>query len=148
MQVQVHFKDARNKRVDLIHQIKLDWTQTGLQTFGGETSVSAKLILKPADFVLDTKSVPLSQSSSEPNSINSKYVIVDANSTGTEQNGQSETRDGTSICCFEQPMPVISQPVSTSTSTLLANELDFENTSQKETNLNIAKMIRLLFDCI
>lgn len=35
-----------------MHPIKLDWTQTGLQTFGGETITNAKLILKPADFVL------------------------------------------------------------------------------------------------
>ena len=51
MHVQIHFKDARNKRVDVSHLLKLDWTQTGLQTFGGETTVDAQLILKPADFI-------------------------------------------------------------------------------------------------
>ena len=51
MHVQIHFKDARSKRVDISHLLKLDWTQTGLQTFGGETTVDAQLILKPADFI-------------------------------------------------------------------------------------------------
>lgn len=55
--VQIHFKDARNKRVDINHQLKLDWTQTGLQTFGGETSCIVRLSLKPNDYVKDNHSV-------------------------------------------------------------------------------------------
>ena len=54
--VQIHFKDARNKRIDITHQLKLDWTQTGLQTFGGETAQNAKLILKPNDYANHTSS--------------------------------------------------------------------------------------------
>lgn len=74
-----------------MHPIKLDWTQTGLQTFGGETIANAKLILKPADFVLDSKQAPVVQSSSEM-SINSNCVITD--------NGVKITtdRDSNSIC--------------------------------------------------
>ncbi len=49
--VQIHFKDSRNKRIDLNHQLKLDWTQTGLQTFGGECSTQTQLIIKPNDFI-------------------------------------------------------------------------------------------------
>ena len=54
--VQIHFKDARNKRIDLTHQLKLDWTQTGLQTFGGECTTQALLILKPNDYVHSSNS--------------------------------------------------------------------------------------------
>lgn len=50
---QIHFKDPRNKRVDINHLLKLDWTQTGLQTFGGETTKECQLIIKPNDFKSD-----------------------------------------------------------------------------------------------
>ena len=50
--VQIHFKDPRNKRVDICHQLKLDWTQTGLQTFGGETCQQVELQLKKSDQLL------------------------------------------------------------------------------------------------
>lgn len=49
--VQIHFKDARNKRVDISHLLKLDWTQTGLQTFGGETNQEIQLTVKQNDFI-------------------------------------------------------------------------------------------------
>jgi BRCT domain type II-containing protein len=48
--VQIHFKDSRNKRLDITHPIKLDWTQTGLQTFGGETTKETVMVLKPGDY--------------------------------------------------------------------------------------------------
>uniref|UniRef100_A0A3Q3JRY1 YEATS domain-containing protein 2 n=1 Tax=Monopterus albus TaxID=43700 RepID=A0A3Q3JRY1_MONAL len=41
VRIQIHFKDHRNKRIDIIHQLKLDRTYTGLQTLGAET-VSSK----------------------------------------------------------------------------------------------------------
>ncbi|TNN67775.1 YEATS domain-containing protein 2 [Liparis tanakae] len=37
VRIQIHFKDTRNKRIDIIHQLKLDRTYTGLQTLGAET---------------------------------------------------------------------------------------------------------------
>ncbi|XP_037132091.1 YEATS domain-containing protein 2 isoform X1 [Syngnathus acus] len=57
VRIQIHFKDHRNKRVDIIHQLKLDRTYTGLQTLGAETVVDVELqrnslgeeyILKPS----------------------------------------------------------------------------------------------------
>ena len=61
VQVQIHFKDTRNKRIDVLHPIKLDWTQTGLQTFGGETSTQARLIIKPTDYIMMmTENMPTS----------------------------------------------------------------------------------------
>ncbi|XP_054717548.1 LOW QUALITY PROTEIN: YEATS domain-containing protein 2-like [Uloborus diversus] len=43
VRVQLHFHDARNKPVDVIHNLKLDKTFTGLQTLGAETVVELYL---------------------------------------------------------------------------------------------------------
>ncbi|XP_053316118.1 YEATS domain-containing protein 2 [Spea bombifrons] len=43
VRVQIHFKDSRNKRIDIIHNLKLDRTYTGLQTLGAETVVEVEL---------------------------------------------------------------------------------------------------------
>lgn len=70
--VQIHFKDARNKRLDINHNLKLDWTQTGLQTFGGETSCCSKLVLKPNDFVDDSAIQSVSKIKNSPDPQESK----------------------------------------------------------------------------
>ncbi|XP_062988523.1 YEATS domain-containing protein 2 [Elgaria multicarinata webbii] len=43
VRIQIHFKDSRNKRIDIIHNLKLDRTYTGLQTLGAETVVDVEL---------------------------------------------------------------------------------------------------------
>ncbi|XP_059165902.1 YEATS domain-containing protein 2-like [Physella acuta] len=43
VRVQLHFIDSRNKKVDIIHHLKLDKTFTGLQTPGAETIVEVEL---------------------------------------------------------------------------------------------------------
>ncbi|XP_017690355.1 PREDICTED: YEATS domain-containing protein 2-like [Lepidothrix coronata] len=43
VRVQIHFKDSQNKRIDIIHNLKLDRTYTGLQTLGAET-VSQRVV--------------------------------------------------------------------------------------------------------
>ncbi|KAJ1089656.1 hypothetical protein NDU88_002805 [Pleurodeles waltl] len=43
VRVQIHFKDSQNKRVDIIHNLKLDRTYTGLQNLGAETVVDVEL---------------------------------------------------------------------------------------------------------
>ncbi|KAM4693340.1 YEATS domain-containing protein 2 isoform 2-T3 [Discoglossus pictus] len=43
VRVQIHFKDSQNKRIDIIHNLKLDRTYTGLQTLGAETVVEVEL---------------------------------------------------------------------------------------------------------
>nr|XP_033813586.1 YEATS domain-containing protein 2 isoform X9 [Geotrypetes seraphini] len=43
VRVQIHFKDSHNKRIDIIHRLKLDRTYTGLQTLGAETVVDVQL---------------------------------------------------------------------------------------------------------
>ena len=66
IRVQLHFKDARNKRVDINHLLKLDWTQTGLQTFGGETFKDIELAMKPNDFKAELNKANNSQKQVEP----------------------------------------------------------------------------------
>ncbi|XP_038048877.1 YEATS domain-containing protein 2-like [Patiria miniata] len=43
IRIQLHFLDPRNKKVDIIHPLKLDRTYTGLQTLGAETIVDVEL---------------------------------------------------------------------------------------------------------
>ncbi|OCT81054.1 YEATS domain containing 2 L homeolog isoform X1 [Xenopus laevis] len=43
VRVQIHFKDSQNKRIDIIHNLKLDRTYTGLQNLGAETVVEVEI---------------------------------------------------------------------------------------------------------
>ncbi|GFS06930.1 YEATS domain-containing protein 2 [Elysia marginata] len=43
VRVQLHFVDPRNKKLDIIHHLKLDKTFTGLQTLGAETVVEVEI---------------------------------------------------------------------------------------------------------
>lgn len=67
VRVQIHFKDQRNKRIDIIHHLKLDRTYTGLQTLGAETVVDVELYRNSLgdDFIPSAPS-SLSSSSSHP----------------------------------------------------------------------------------
>ncbi|RXN20119.1 YEATS domain-containing 2 isoform X1 [Labeo rohita] len=67
VRVQIHFKDQRNKRIDIIHHLKLDRTYTGLQTLGAETVVDVELHRNSLgdDFI---PSAPSSSSSSSSSS--------------------------------------------------------------------------------
>lgn len=63
IRVQLHLKDARGRKVDIIHLLKLDQTYTGLQSLGAETHVDVEIEHKvltstPAIAVLEiTKTV-------------------------------------------------------------------------------------------
>ena len=64
--------------MDLNHQLKLDWAQTGLQTFGGETSLTTKLVLKPNDYIFnksDSSTTAHNKEANSAESINSRYLI-------------------------------------------------------------------------
>ncbi|GAB1598335.1 YEATS domain-containing protein 2-like [Argonauta hians] len=70
IRVQLHFHDQRNKRVDIIHHLKLDRTYTGLQTFGAETTVEIEIekgkplesaVAIPSSASLHLPSVPKTQ---------------------------------------------------------------------------------------
>ncbi|BFZ22580.1 hypothetical protein BsWGS_25619 [Bradybaena similaris] len=43
VRVQLHFVDPRNKKVDILHHLKLDKSYTGQQTLGAETTVEVDL---------------------------------------------------------------------------------------------------------
>lgn len=47
LRVQLHFKSALNKPMDIIHYLKLDRTYTGLQTLGAETLVDIWIYADP-----------------------------------------------------------------------------------------------------
>lgn len=55
--VQIHFKDSRNKRVDIIHALKLDWALTGKQKCSGETSSIADLLINNFDYIEEIKPI-------------------------------------------------------------------------------------------
>ena len=87
IRVQLHFRDSRNKRFDVIHNLKLDKTYTGLQTLGAETVVNIELHKHASgDHEI------FSRSSSECNSpvppLNSHEIV-----TGNTQSGKEKHQD-------------------------------------------------------
>ncbi|KAL8603257.1 hypothetical protein ACOMHN_017372 [Nucella lapillus] len=58
VRVQLHFKDQRNKRVDIIHNLVLDKTCTGVQTLGAETMVTVDVVRDPVPGSRHRPSVP------------------------------------------------------------------------------------------
>ncbi|KAI4888167.1 hypothetical protein NFI96_014752, partial [Prochilodus magdalenae] len=72
VRVQIHFKDQRNKRIDIIHHLKLDRTYTGLQTLGAETVVDVELHRSS----LGEELIPFPSSSSSSSSSSSHLASV------------------------------------------------------------------------
>ncbi|KAM9790179.1 YEATS domain-containing protein 2 isoform 1-T1 [Syngnathus typhle] len=73
VRIQIHFKDHRNKRVDIIHQLKLDRTYTGLQTLGAETVVDVELQRNSLgeEYILKPSSSKLAHTASSPMTVTS-----------------------------------------------------------------------------
>uniref|UniRef100_A0A672RRA4 YEATS domain-containing protein 2 n=1 Tax=Sinocyclocheilus grahami TaxID=75366 RepID=A0A672RRA4_SINGR len=86
VRVQIHFKDQRNKRIDIIHHLKLDRTYTGLQTLGAETVVDVELHRNSLgdDFI---HSAPSSSSSSSSSSSHLLFVGGSGSSSSTAAQG-------------------------------------------------------------
>ncbi|XP_030630073.1 YEATS domain-containing protein 2 [Chanos chanos] len=76
VRVQIHFKDPRNKRIDIIHHLKLDRTYTGLQTLGAETVVDVELHRNS----LGEDFIPFPSSSSASSSSSSQLTTAAASS--------------------------------------------------------------------
>jgi hypothetical protein len=98
--VQVHFKDTRNKRLDIQHELKLDWTLTGLQTFGGETSRLVDLVVNKNDYI-DTQAVTAmasdghkSTSLGECGHVDRKQVVNDEQMSDTNSISNSNSNSG------------------------------------------------------
>ena len=72
VRVQLHFVENKNKRVDIIHHLKLDKTYTGLQTLGAETHVEIELDRKNFDGLSSCQA----QDSSRKNTTSSSEVLV------------------------------------------------------------------------
>ncbi|XP_056149245.1 YEATS domain-containing protein 2 [Lampris incognitus] len=118
VRIQIHFKDPRNKRIDIIHQLKLDRTYTGLQTLGAETVVDVELhrdslgddyVLLPSSSKMSRRAVsPMSPStltqtvghSGSPTS-NSLDSITDKGLIKTEM-GRSAGGHGTGLTAGER----------------------------------------------
>lgn len=109
-----------------MHAIKLDWTQTGLQTFGGETSASAKLILKPADFILT-------------NSSNTPTVSTTTSITNTTQPESMTTNKPSQINRDNEEkiedIPMNSTDTASSMSSLSSSSQSAAHDNRSETNL-------------
>ncbi|XP_020566707.1 YEATS domain-containing protein 2 isoform X3 [Oryzias latipes] len=73
VRIQIHFKDPRNKRIDIIHQLKLDRTYTGLQTLGAETVVDVELHRDSLgeDYYFQSSSSKVTQGTASPLSASS-----------------------------------------------------------------------------
>jgi hypothetical protein len=109
-----------------MHAIKLDWTQTGLQTFGGETSASAKLILKPADFILT-------------NSSNTPAISTTTSITNTTQPESMTTNKPSQINRDNEEkiedIPMSSTDTASSMSSLSSSSQSAAHDNRSETNL-------------
>ncbi|KAL0111521.1 hypothetical protein PUN28_013018 [Cardiocondyla obscurior] len=73
LRVQLHFKNALNKPMDIIHHLKLDRTYTGLQTLGSETLVDVWIRTTESD------NVELNNDESAESSANDTIVKIEPN---------------------------------------------------------------------
>ena len=80
VRVQLHFVDNKNKRVDIIHHLKLDKTYTGLQTLGAETHVEIELDRKNFDGL----NLPQCQDTNKKNMATSLDVVLPKSSSEQE----------------------------------------------------------------
>lgn len=78
IRVQLHFVGTRNKRVDIIHELKLDKTYTGLQTLGAETVVDLEIDRKTFEDLGIPVSWELAQDTSSASDTISKTPTVDS----------------------------------------------------------------------
>ena len=95
VRVQLHFVENKNKRVDIIHHLKLDKSYTGLQTLGAETHV---------DIELDRKNfVGLSSSKSSVEDTYRKNTSSSSHALATNPCSVRESAAPISSKCFELP---------------------------------------------
>ena len=94
VRVQLHFVDPRNKRVDVIHELKLDRTYTGLQTLGAETVVDLELDRR----TFNDNCIPFDSSKSGiEETLSTNLVNVTANATEENHHCHSERRPSSTV---------------------------------------------------
>ncbi|XP_066511576.1 YEATS domain-containing protein 2-like isoform X1 [Hoplias malabaricus] len=98
VRVQIHFKDQRNKRIDIIHHLKLDRTYTGLQTLGAETVVDVELHRN----TLGEEFIPHPSSSSSSSSSYSHLAGAPEISLAGQTAGLNLKNESLSLSCSEQ----------------------------------------------
>ncbi|KAM9322687.1 YEATS domain-containing protein 2 isoform 2-T2 [Pholidichthys leucotaenia] len=87
VRIQIHFKDLRNKRIDIIHNLKLDRTCTGLQTLGAETVVDVELHRDSLgkDYIPQSSSSKVTRRADSPISANSMFQTYGQSSSPISQ---------------------------------------------------------------
>ncbi|EFN63833.1 YEATS domain-containing protein 2 [Camponotus floridanus] len=78
VRVQLHFKNALDKPVDIIHHLKLDRTYTGLQTLGSETLVNIWI------HTTQTRNLEQNNSRESVESPNNACIKVESNNDSSE----------------------------------------------------------------
>lgn len=102
VRVQLHFKDGQNKRFDIIHNLKLDKTYTGLQTLGAETIVKLELHRHATDSLyLDTQKRSYYNNLKHQKVFPTPHIITEAPKQPSDEN-QSD---------FEQLPEMVSEKV-------------------------------------
>jgi hypothetical protein len=140
--VQVHFKDARNKRLDIVHELKLDWTLTGLETFGGETCSLVDLVINKNDYVDETKtSKALNDVAKKPN----EQLSYDLKTASNEEqmsdtNDTHSTNNSNSNSGFDFIETLVEPKISNSTGT------NTSASSTPSTKANIDDLLNLRFN--
>ncbi|KAK6181684.1 hypothetical protein SNE40_009491 [Patella caerulea] len=92
IRIQLHFVDSRDKKVDVIHHLKLDRTYTGLQTLGAETIVDVELEREEYTDVNIPKSITSCSTDLNINisNLNKNTCLIDSRNENTKTN-DSET---------------------------------------------------------
>lgn len=85
LRVQLHFKNALNKPMDIIHHLKLDRTYTGLQTLGSETVVDVWI------HTAESRNPEQNYSESVESSVNDTLVKIESKDVFESTHKQSST---------------------------------------------------------
>ncbi|XP_035204449.1 YEATS domain-containing protein 2-like, partial [Stegodyphus dumicola] len=130
VRVQLHFHDPRNKPVDIIHNLKLDKTFTGLQTLGAETVVELQLF-KQDDKMTIPSALPFTETSSicEMHGSQRNYNL---NGTNILEN---ETSADESIS-FKMEMDIDSSDRSTELPACVKKEVEGDTISNDNDNIS------------
>jgi len=75
--IQIHFANPQNKPVDVVHNLKLDKTYTGLQTLGSETVVDAWLRTDTSPHPTAAAGKTVSSASAETPSVDQNFTICE-----------------------------------------------------------------------
>ena len=102
IRIVLYFKDARNKPVHIVHNLKLDQKKTGLQTDGGQTVTEIELLKVQADTPIQSVSTPYHdvnttiehfEESDNHSNDNNNISLNNTNKSLTNGNGQTSDKN-------------------------------------------------------